>query len=263
VIAALAQYQQAFWAVNAAAGLLLLLLLAVGKNYRDYPAFSLYILVNLVSGAPLFIVSRVWGYSSNAYWLSAWGIQVVVSGTRAFAAAEICGHLLSPYGGIWALAKRVFLACAAVVLVYSGLAGRHQWELALPGADRALELAIAAVVVLLFVFARYYRVRVAQTDRLLAIGLCLYSCFRALNDTVLERFLYDYEALWSFLGSSAFFLSVCLWFWALRKPRTKFDEENRLLPPGVYESLTPEINRRLRELNDLLKRIWKTEVAEQ
>jgi hypothetical protein len=262
VIVALAEAQQVFWTVNAAASVCLLVLLAVRKNHRTYLAFTFYIFINLILGVSLYISYRRWGFSSTASWRFAWGMQVVVLCARALAVTEICQHLLSRYLGIWALAKRILLACAALVLLYSGLAARHQWELVLPNADRGLELSVAAVIVLLFVFVRYYEVHAERTDRLLAIGFCLYSCFRALNDTVLERYLYDYETLWSLLGSLAFFASLCLWSWALWRPQTKAGGESNLLPPGAYESMTPQINLRLQALNDLLSRIWKAEVTQ-
>ena len=34
------------------------------------------------------------------------------------------------------LARRILLACAGLVLLYSSLAARHQWVLVLPSADR-------------------------------------------------------------------------------------------------------------------------------
>ena len=251
------------WAVNAVASVFLLVLLAVRKNYRTYPAFTFYILLNLALGISLFIIYRRWGFSSTSSWLFAWGMQVVVICARALAVAEVCRHFLSRYSGIWALAQRILLLCAGLVLLYSGLAARHQWKLALASADRGLELSIAAVIVNLFLFARNYDVRPEGTDRSLAIGFCLYSCFRALNDTVLERYLYGYATLWSLLGMLAFFASLFLWSWALRKSRTETAAEENLLPLGVYQTFTPQINLRLRSLNDQLYKIWKPEVTRQ
>jgi hypothetical protein len=141
------------------------------------------------------------------------------------------------------------------------LAARHQWVLVLPSADRALELSIAAVIVVLFLFARHYDVQIEPTDRSLAIGLCLYSCFRALNDTVLERYLYGYATFWSLLGMLAFFASLSLWSWGLRKSRAEAATKESLLPLGVYQSLAPQINLRLQSLNDQLCKIWKPEVT--
>jgi hypothetical protein len=261
VTAEIAQFQQIMWAVNTATGVVLLLLLAVRKNYRAYPAFTFYIFVNLALGISLFIIYRRWGFSSAASWLFAWGMQAVAVCARALAVTEVCRHFLSRYAGIWALAQRILLACAGLVLLYSGLAVRHQWELALPTADRGLELAIAAVIVVLFVFARYYDLRPKSTDRSLAIGFCLYSCFRVLNDTISDRYLYGYAKLWSLLGMLAFFASLFLWTWALRNSRTERVAEQRLLPLVIYQSIAPNINLRLRSLNDQLSKILKPEVA--
>lgn len=263
MIAGIAQAQLVLWVVNAAISVFLLVLLGVRKNYRSYPAFTFYIFVNLAFGALLLMAYRRWGFTSVPSWLFAWGLQPAVTCARALAVAEVCGHILSRYLGIWALAKRMLLACAALVLLYSGLASRQQWELALSSADRGLELSISTVVVMLFLFARHYEVPIEPTDRSLAIGFCLYSCFRALNDTVLERYLYSYDTFWSLLGMLAFFAGLTYWSWALRKSRAEAAAKENLLPLGIYQSLTPQINLQLRLLNDQLCKIWKPEMTRQ
>src|SRR5260221_377508 len=83
-------------------------------------------------------------------------------------------------------------------------------------------------------FARYYGLRPASTDRSLALGLCLYSCFRVLNDTISDRYLFDYAQLWSLLEMVAFFASLLLWTWALRRSQLGMAAEGKLLPLGVY-----------------------------
>jgi hypothetical protein len=249
------------WAVNTAAGVALLLLLAVRKNYLVYPAFTFYIFVNVAVATLLFIVYRLWGFTSAVSWRIGWATQGVTICARAWAVIEICRRFLSRYPGIWALAQRVLLACAWLVLFYSGVAVRHQWKLALPTVDRALELVIAAVIVVLFLFARYYGLRPESTDRSLALGLCLYSCFRVLNDTISDRYLYDYAKVWNLLGMLAFFASLVLWTWALRRSQRETVKEENLLPLGVYQSFAPQINRRLQLLNDQANKIFRSEVT--
>src|SRR5882762_7849057 len=234
------------WAVNTAAGVALLLLLVVRKNYRVYPAFTFYIFVNVAVAASLFIVYRLWGFSSTVSWRIGWATQAVTVCARAWAVIEICRRFLSRYQGIWALARRVLLACAGLVL---------------PTVDRALELAIAAVIVVLFLFARYYGLRPERTDRSLALGLCLYSCFRVLNDTISDRYLYDYAKVWNLLGMLAFFASLVLWSWALRKSQRETAAEEKLLPLDVYQSFAPQINLRLQLLNDQVNKIFSSEVT--
>jgi hypothetical protein len=258
-----AQFEQALWAVNAAAGVFLLVLVAVRRNYRAFPAFSFYLLVNIVVVISTFMLYRWWGISSSPSWRVAWGMQALVICARALAVVEICRHVLSRYPGIWALAHRVLLVCAGLVLSYSGLAARHQWKLVMPSAQRGLEMSIAAVIVVLLVFARYYEVQADPVDRWLAVGLCLYSCFSALNNTVLERYLEQYVSLWNLLGMMAYLASLLLWTWALHKPQTEAVAEEALLPAGVYQAIAPQINLRLRSLNDQLCKLWKPEVTGQ
>jgi hypothetical protein len=259
----IAQFQQILWAVNSVVGLFLLVLLAVRKNYRAFPAFSFYVLVNLTLGALALLMYRRWGFSSPSSRQIGWGMQGAVICTRALAVAEVCRHLLARYRGIWAMAWRILLACAALVLVYSIVAARHLWELALLAGDRGMELSIAAVVVGVLLFTRYYDVQVSAADRALAVGFCLYSCFCVLNNTILEHYLHRYSELWNLLAMSAFLASLLLWTWALRKPQTKTGPEETLLSPGIYQTVAPQINLRLRSLNDQLDKIWKPEVTRQ
>ena len=114
------------------------------------------------------------------------------------------------------------------------------------------------IVGLLF-FARDYDVPVRPADRALALGFGLYSCFRALNDTILESFFYPYRPLWNLLEMCAFFASLIVWVWALREAQTENASEEALLPAGIYQEMAPEINDRLRLLNDQLSRFWHTE----
>jgi hypothetical protein len=187
-------------------------------------------------------------------------MQALVICARALAVVEICRRVLSRYQGIWALAHRVLLVCAGLVLLYSGLAARHQWKLVMPSAQRGLELSMAAVIVVLLLFARYYEVQADPRDRSLAVGLCLYSCFCVLNNTILERYLDQYVTIWNLLGMQAFLASQLLWTWALCKPQLEEVAEEELLPGGVYQSLEPQINLRLRSLNDHMYKIWRPEV---
>jgi hypothetical protein len=141
------------------------------------------------------------------------------------------------------------------------LAARHDWGLALLTADRGLELSIATVIVVLFLFARFYEVEVEPVVRSLAIGFCLYSCSAVLNNTVLERWLPDYSVLWNLLRMLAFLATLSIWTFALRHSESEAQAKEILLPSGIYQALAPEINLRLRLFNEQLSRFWKVEAG--
>ena len=256
-----AQIQQVLWAVNAVAGVVLLVLLTARKNYRAFPAFSFYVLLNLGLGFLALLMYRRWGISTPSSRRIGWGMQGAVICARAWAVVEVCRHLLARYRGIWALAWRILLACAVLVLVYASAAAKHIWEYALLASDRGVELLIAAVMVGILCFTRYYDVQVKAADRSLAVGFCLYSCFGVLNNTILERYLHHYGELWNVLGMLAFLASLLLWTWALRKPQTEVVSEETLLPIGIYQTVGPHINLRLRSLNERLGQLMKPEAT--
>ncbi len=237
----------------------LLVSLLYRRNHRVVPFFFAYVFFNLLQGFVLFGSYRIWGFTSPLSNRIAWGTQGLVIISRALAVAEICRRVLGRYRGIWALAWRMLVATAAVVLLYSWAVAKGSWQFAVLNSDRGLELAIATVIVIFFLFTYHYGVTMETAVRTLTIGFFLYSCFFVVNDTVLEGWKHDYSALWNLLGALAFVASLMLWNWALRQrlPETTFEPE--MLSTGIYCTLAPEINSRLKALNEQLEHFCRAE----
>lgn len=234
----------------------LVILLLYRKNQRVFPFFFIYNLLNFLHGVAVIESYRIWGFRSGAAMRIAWGTQGLVTFARAVAVAEICRRILSRYSGIWQLAWRLLIATATTISLYAVAVARGNWALGILNMDRGLELAIATVIVLLFLFARYYEVEVEAAVRTLAIGFFLYSCFRVLNDTILEHWLHRYAQFWNRLEMLAFLASLLLWSWAVRRTQPKVTFEPEMLPEGLYHTLAPEINYRLKTLNEQLGQLW-------
>jgi hypothetical protein len=263
VLETVAQLQQVLWVLNAATSVFLLFLLAYRGNHRHYPVFTFYIFANLALGALAFVIYRRWGFSSLASWRVGWTLVILAVCARAFAITEVCKHFLAYYRGIWALAWRILLVLAALVLMYSGLAAKHQPRLIPPNVDRGLELSIAAVIVALLFFVHHYDLPANAANRSLAVGFCLYSCFRALNNTILEDYVYRYAPLWNALEMLAFLASLLIWSRALRKTQAETGPEEALLPARIYKVVAPQINDRLRLLNHQLSHFARAGNAEE
>lgn len=238
--------------------LALVFLLCYRKNYRIYPCFLLYALMNLFQGVVLFASRRLWGSDATAALFAiGWGTQGLVVLARALAAAEVCRHVLARYRGIWGLGWRLSVAAAALVLAYSWAAGSHRWLLFALTADRSIELAIAVGILALLVFAHYYQVVIDRAARFLAMGFFLYSCFQVLNDTILERWLQLYATFWNVLGAVTFLASALLWGWGLLLTRQEAMSPPELLLGDQYRLLSPAINARLRVLDEQLSHFWR------
>ncbi len=258
-MAEIVNFEKTLWLTSVLLQSALFALLLYRKNYKPFPFFSAYVLVTLLQNAALFVSYRLWGFKSPVSFGVAWATQGLVVVARVLAVTEIFRHVLAKYRGVWALVWRILLAAAGCVLAYSWVVARHTWQLFAVNADRGFELAIAVTIVLLFLSARYYGVRAEYTARALVIGFFLYSCFFVVNDTILEVWMYRYATLWNLLGTLSFLASLVIWNWALREKQPEATLAPEMLSDDVYRQMTPEINSRLRALNDQLNHFWHAE----
>lgn len=256
---AVSSMQNAAWALSQFGIFVLVILLFRSGNHRKYAYFTFYQLFNLAQGVIVFLTYRAAGYPSRAGFVVYWTTQGFVLVLRGLAVAELCRDVLGRYTGIWALAGRVLLVCAAGIIGYAAPVSDWRGDWAVIAASRGLELAVAGVVVSLFLFARYYKVFISRQNRALAAGFCLYSCAVVLHNTfgniaTLHRFnLYNIGMLLVFCAS------LVIWGLALRIPAPVQDESHALLEEDSYQQLSPAINGRLRNLNERLISVWKVE----
>lgn len=248
--------QNVLWAASAAGKIVLLASLAFRKNFRVYPAFFIYLLTSLAHDVVAFVTYHYFGFTSLIAWRVFWVAQAVVLSARALAVTELCRHLLARFRGVWALAWRLLLTSAILVLIISLIVGKHQWDLAVHSASRGLDLAIAVFIAGLFLFIRIYDVKTDRTPRILAVGFFLYSCFGVLNSTLLEHWLARYADSWNVLDLLTFLFSLFLWTSAVRLPRAAAARDKVLQHGTVYATLGSEVNLRLRLLNESLNQFW-------
>jgi hypothetical protein len=244
------------WALCFALQIFLIVLLLVRRHYLEYPAFTIYMVASVIQNVVQFATYRRWGFLSGTSIAIAWSAQTVVTLIRCLAVAELCWHVFGRYRGIWGLIWRVLAAVVLIVGWISMFSVKADLGARILYADRAVSLAVSFVIVLISLFARYYQVLPGEPARAIAMGIFLFSCFTALNDTVLETLIKVYGSMWNFLGTWAFIGSVLLWVWALRTAPAK-SAEPTMLPATVYETFSPEVNRRLSALNDRLSFLKK------
>jgi hypothetical protein len=244
------------WALTAIGQASLLCLLIARRNVKAYPAFSVYIFMTLAQNGLMFVAIRGSGFSSLASWRVGWTTQCLVMGARAFAITELCQHALGRFRGVWVVARWLLVICGAAVLLCALMVANHQWLFRLNTAEMGFDLATASVIVALLLFARYYDIPMAGPLRALAIGLCLYSCVSVLNDAILQRWLNSYASLWNQFSMAAFLGCLLLWTWAFRHAAPHMVTSPMFVDGTVYMSTIPEVNWRLRSLNEQLLKFW-------
>ena len=247
------------WGLATALTLFLLVRIFLLRVYRRYPFFTFYLGANLLQTAVLGYLYQSYGFATVNGYRVAWTTQAFVVVARGFAAAEICYRILGKFTGVWALAMRMQVACGAIVLISTMYFGTRSYQLAVITLEMSLEAFIATWIVGLLLFARYYAVPVEPATGMIGLGLGLLSCCKLLNDVVFERHVQAYLGTWNYVSSAAFVGVLLLWNWALRRPATHTVREPQLNAVQVYQSLMPQVNQRLLELNRQLSQFWNTE----
>jgi len=250
--------QNLAWALTTVLEVLLLFCLLRRKLHRSHPAFFAYILSTIFQSMAAAIAYRHWGFQSIQSWNVFWVSQGVVVCARWLAITEIARTILANYSGIWKLASRFLFAVGIGVLVYSVLAIQNSWQSAVLNAGRAVELSIAAFLVVLLLFARYYRVPIATLERYLVIGFCLYSCFWVIDDSILAHWRAPLAGLWGFLDVVTFFATLILWIRAVQES-TEAAPVTAPAPvsPETHAKLSLEVNTRLHLLNKQLDHLLR------
>jgi hypothetical protein len=248
------------WGLGVVLQASLLVALFARGFYRRFPALCAYLLLNLFNAVVLvlFLYPRV-GFHSLFAWRLGWISQGIIVVVRAVAVGELCRHVMSRFRGIWALGWRVLGIVAGAVLAVAMSLGRHDFVVLVLTLDLGVELAIAASVVGLFVFAKHYDLAIHEPLRSLGLGFGLYSCVYVVNDIFMQHFMRSYSGIWNFVGTLAFIASVGLWLQAFLRPLPAPASQPVLLDAKVYSTLIPEVNRRLMSLNEQLSQIWKVE----
>ena len=252
MIAGINNLESAAWALSVALRILLIVLLVTRRNHLRFPFFFLYIAATLVHALEIFVLYKYLGVTSILAYRAAWGMQGFVILFRGLAIAELCREVFAHYDGIRAFLWRVLAVLMTVVVVLAMVVSNDSVDLRILHANRAASLALSVMTVAILLFARYYFVRVSAPTRSLAVGFFLYSCFSAVNDTVLETLLQKFAQLWNFLDTTSFIGCVLIWCWAVRRTVPEPATKPEMMPKDTYNELASEMNRRLALINDRL-----------
>jgi len=198
------------WMFSTALQVIIIIFMTVRKLYRDIPATYWYVLAALLQTLVVSLVYATKGFTSWAGFYAAWISQAVVVFVRWLAVCGLCRAILGRFRGIWALTWRVLVLCGLISLISALLVGKHDALRIVNTFDLGLEFSICSVLTGLFLFARYYYVQIQAPLRTIAIAFCLYSCFRAFNDTVLQTYLDDYTQTWSLVDGVTYLATLVL-----------------------------------------------------
>src|ERR1700676_3268495 len=181
------QLRDLAWAFTTFVKCALLAQLGRRKFLDDYPWFCSNVASTILQSLVIAVLYRAPNLHQFIVWKIAWGSQLVVVCFRFQAVVELIRTILGAYLGIWALAWRLLFGVGVLVMANSLVFSKGDWFWISVNVDRGLELSMAAIIVTLLLFARYYRLPLQGLHLALAVGLCLYSTFFVVDYTLLEK----------------------------------------------------------------------------
>jgi len=244
------------WAITTLFEIILFSCILRRRVYRSHPVFALYGLVVILQEASAAFAVRYFNPHSIEYFNFAWSVQAVVVCIRWLAVTEIARRVLAGYSGIWKMASHILVLASAIILAYSIAVSGARWDRLITSADRAVELCIGAFIVGMLLFARYYRLAIANLERQLATGFCLFSCFWVINNSIYQHWGSSAATLWEVLSIFSFFATLLIWISAIRNA-TAPQQVSYPVPISVqmYGELSKELDSRLQVLNRRLSHL--------
>jgi hypothetical protein len=250
------------WAISFIVQLSLVMVIIVKRQFQNLPLFSVYVAVNLLQAVFLFLLYSHFGFASQTarhlYWLS----EAIALTAQALAASEVIHQVLRDYAGIWALAWRLIALAGVMVVSYAAASAqqRPQWSLLI--ANRGYHLTFAVALISCLLLVRFYSIPLDPVYKTLLAGFCVFSCAVVAANTLLQslflRHFPHFEEIWNYVEMLVFIGVQLAWAIALRHP-VRVRAKPALLPPSSYDRLSPEVNSRLRELNDVLSKILRAQ----
>jgi hypothetical protein len=191
------------------------------RLYREMTVFSAYVTMLVVREVFLYWAYHVFGYSSRLVFYAFWLTQALLLLLRAGSIAEIIWKASRGYPGF-----RIIMGWP-IALVSVVLTGRASWVvghdvMTLPslilGLEHHVEFAAAVVVFVSFVLWFRYDVPLRPHEKLIAVGLFVYSLVQEVNDAIAQHWVGPYFQWRDRIRIVSFMVALILWIVALRKP---------------------------------------------
>jgi len=228
--------------------------------------FAWYMGLNLAQAMIMVEVYSHFGFNSGPSYRIYWATQVIVMIVQTLASTEILHRALEDYPGIWELVWRVILFAIIAIIGYAWATANSKDGWGLWAVHRGYYFTFAVAFVLCLLVVRHYSISIDPVYKVLLGGFCLYSCGVIVADTLVKSlFLQNfsrYSDVWNGFELLLFFAVLLVWVVALRHPvRVSASSQPSQATGGAYESVSPQVNASLREMNDTLRKFFGKQAA--
>jgi hypothetical protein len=190
------------------------------KLAKEFPVFFAYTVMHVVRACSLFLVYRIYGYSSSSYFFAYWIAEAVDAGFQLAMMYEIYRHLFRRYESISHLGASLYrwsLVALLLIAIASATAGSGSGGGALRAGVEALHqgtiVVASGLLLLLFVFAASFGLNWSHYVFGLAAGFCICDSVELVVTVVRSQWGPIAAETSSLVHTVAFNCSVLVWTW--------------------------------------------------
>jgi hypothetical protein len=209
------------WYVSMFLELMLCALAFRRRLYRQLPVFTGYTAAVLVHGLPLYWVYRSAGYASHTAFYFFWATQAVLLAWRGASIAELAWTASRSYFGFRVIMKWLVASISLLLLIqvlWLAIKTPSRLPPFVLALERDLELTASVVLLVLLFLTFRYQIMLSATQKLIALGLFLYSLVQVVNNAISNQWLRPYFHWWEVVRLISFHVALVIWLFALRKP---------------------------------------------
>jgi hypothetical protein len=191
------------------------------RLYLYLPVFTGYIVAVFVRGLLMYWVYGRMGYTSRPAFYSFWGTQAVLLAWRGASIGELAWTASRSYFGFRVILKWLVASISFLLLVQvSWLAIKTPAQLPafVLALERNLELTAAIILLVLLFLTFHYQIMLSAAQKLIALGLFLYSLVQVVNNAISNEWLRPYFHWWEVVRLVSFHMALVIWLFALKKP---------------------------------------------
>ncbi len=230
------------------------------RLWRRLPLFTTYVIFKFLVTTALWLIYKRFGYDSDFARYFYWSTESLLLVTRASVCAELCLLAFKNRLGLWVHARTVLISITAAIFVYAAIDAYRQVYFVsriILSSERGLELSVAILLTSFLLIAGRYRIRIERAPSLIAVGVCVHSAFKILNDSLLKPWLDPHFSSWNNVQAISFQVALVIWLFALRKPLPEAQPAPTLLPKDAYLSYAQLIGPRLKDLDRHVQEVMK------
>ncbi len=210
--------------------LLLVLSLALWRRglYKRFPAFLVFALLSALGHLAVYAADVLPFVTAGAFWRIDWASLLIEGPLKFMVIGEVFAQVFGPYVAVARLGRLLIRAVGIVLVATAAIAAAYAPKDSVFGIvsgahllDQTIYLVESGLLVFIFLFSAYFRLRPTRPVRGISIGLAISACVHLATWAVAanaglptaKRLILD------FLNMGTYHLCVLIWFYYLLVPQ--------------------------------------------